>query len=644
MFLFALLFLLAPALALNVTVCDCGSAESKGFLKFSDEDCDHLQSPTPPVQVHYSVFSTLDPVTRFPGHTCSMWVMTKSVYQNFLGWETVSDTRLPLEVSAAECRKMRDKRLCDGFSMDVLGNNKWALERPPHVQSSWLRTTTISITNCHLEEVVLETVGVNNTISSPIGDIPAGTNGSMSHNLVTLVWENAALKETRECKVRELDDSRTGWLHNTSNPSVQRIRDPIKQLDYLFNTTSAAICELPARSSLFKPVVGMENVYIKIHFRFPLKAKPTNHSVTIINSTTTLIRSEIETAAHTQYIRDIAVDMANGLSHELRVIQCQTRELAHRNAIATAQYNGWLAAGYLDLPQCSKLVTVGESVSVLQCVPKNVTFTTEFTSCGPQPKFENSTINIEGWELTSFSECYWPANFVNFNGHAHSYRNGTWAPIVPSIVSQGHKLIDTLPIEADNSLGTLLKLHPALRNNPMSPAVAVAEILASVHAHHAANPTGVRHVSTVLLNPNDAPHIPFLTRIGIWFRNFGILSGVGITGLLAFRFCGIGSMLIKFIPCLSIFSPYSCLNRNSSNNNSNESPAVTEPIRQTVHAMPAQRVDYIHHIEMQPMPVQQTYTAPRFSAAANTPGSSNLPIFKIETEEDRRREAARLFK
>ena len=58
MFLFALLFLLAPALALNVTVCDCGSAESKGFLKFSDEDCDHLQSPTPPVQVHYSVFST----------------------------------------------------------------------------------------------------------------------------------------------------------------------------------------------------------------------------------------------------------------------------------------------------------------------------------------------------------------------------------------------------------------------------------------------------------------------------------------------------------------------------------------------------------------------------------------------------------
>ena len=57
----------------------------------------------------------------------------------------------------------------------------------------------------------------------------------------------------------------------------------------------------------------MENVYIKIHFRFPLKAKPTNHSVTIINSTTTLIRSEIETAAHTQYIRDIAVDMANAV-------------------------------------------------------------------------------------------------------------------------------------------------------------------------------------------------------------------------------------------------------------------------------------------------------------------------------------------
>ena len=66
--------------------------------------------------------------------------------------------------------------------MDILGSNKWSLEKPPHVQGSWLRTNTDSIINCRLEEVVLETECADCVTSSPLGDIPGKANGSLSHS------------------------------------------------------------------------------------------------------------------------------------------------------------------------------------------------------------------------------------------------------------------------------------------------------------------------------------------------------------------------------------------------------------------------------------------------------------------------------
>jgi hypothetical protein len=224
------------------------------------------------------------------------------------------------------------------------------------------------------------------------------------------------------------------------------------------------------------------------------------------------------------------------------------RELAHQTAISTAQHNGWLAASYLDLPICSKLIPIGEDVGIVQCAPKNVSFTTVVTSCGPQPRYQNSTINIEGWELTRFSECYWYSNFVNFNGRAHAFKNGTWSPVMTSIVFQGQKLVNTVPMEVDNALGTLLKLHPAIKSNPMSPAAAVADILAAVQEQNSIDFTSNGHMSGVLVHHLDAPHVSFMARIGHWLSNFGIISGVGVSIALAFRFCALGTLIARFVP------------------------------------------------------------------------------------------------
>ncbi|KAI9552538.1 hypothetical protein GHT06_020385 [Daphnia sinensis] len=304
--------------------------------------------------------------------------------------------------------------------MDYLGNNKWSFERVPNVQGGWLQITADQLINCRLEEVTLETECANCTISSPIGDIPGGINGSVSHNLVTIVWKES-LREIQQCKLRFVETG-IAQRYLTNNSEIERIRDIEQQLDFVYNTTNQKYCNSSEHS--YKQVIGMEKVILRLHPLTDTDAHPT---------------------AHSQYARDRTTDGINGVAREIRALQCENRLLAHKTAIATAQHSGWLAASYLNLPICSKLIATGESISVYQCSPTNSTITTEITSCGPQPKLGDYTLDTEGWELTPYNPCYWHKNYVNINGRAYFYKNSSWHPIVPGVIIQGHCLINTLP-------------------------------------------------------------------------------------------------------------------------------------------------------------------------------------------------------
>jgi hypothetical protein len=154
-----------------------------------------------------------------------------------------------------------------------------------------------------------------------------------------------------------------------------------------------------------------------------------------------------------------------------------------------------------------RLVCQGKDIAILQCNPKNIMFTTKITNCGPHPRHENFTISVEGWELLEYSECYLHFDLVNFNRRSHTFENGTCFPMLPSVFVQGDKLIGLMPYEVDASLGILLHMHPALKVNPMSPVVGMADILAVVQEQHFADYTSNRHVSNVLLSHHGAPHI-----------------------------------------------------------------------------------------------------------------------------------------
>ncbi|KZS03450.1 Uncharacterized protein APZ42_033823 [Daphnia magna] len=177
---FLSLLFFTPLAAFNATVCNCDGAANLRFLESTEEDCSFKAAPTPPVPVTYGMYSTLPEVKRFAGHTCSMWVATTTVYKDFMQWNQVSYGRNPIEVDAATGRR-RDTRQCRGKAMDITGPNSFGLEGRPFVETSWLRTATEKMTNCHLDEVTLQSECPNCTIRSPLGDIPGAINGSFKH-------------------------------------------------------------------------------------------------------------------------------------------------------------------------------------------------------------------------------------------------------------------------------------------------------------------------------------------------------------------------------------------------------------------------------------------------------------------------------
>ncbi|KAK4009396.1 hypothetical protein OUZ56_018511 [Daphnia magna] len=114
--------------------------------------------------------------------------------------------------------------------------------------------------------------------------------------------------------------------------------------------------------------------------------------------------------ARIQYLEDAAIRPENEskrLIHVIQSKQCDQRRAKHAQDVSTAQYNGWLAAAQLGLRQCIKLITAGNIVSALQYTPTTVNFTTDRTTCGPEPLFNNFIIGLSGWELTAFMPCYW---------------------------------------------------------------------------------------------------------------------------------------------------------------------------------------------------------------------------------------------
>ncbi|KAK4017387.1 hypothetical protein OUZ56_032699 [Daphnia magna] len=138
----------------------------------------------------------------------------------------------------------------------------------------------------------------------------------------------------------------------------------------------------------------------------------------IVSERNDSIDINIRQNARIKYLEDATICHKNELTRVIQSMHGDQRLAKHEQAVSTAQYNEWKAATEL------------------------VNFTTEKTTCEPQPRFNNFTICRSGLELIAFTLCYWAGGIGNLNDKPQAYRNNALQPVEVSVVMPESDLAD----------------------------------------------------------------------------------------------------------------------------------------------------------------------------------------------------------
>ena len=512
--------LLSTAYAFQATVCDCSNPSQVGLLQFSDGVC---EPSTKPVynKVDYRIFTETRAAAVFPAYICGRWKLTKVITTNLFGQPTVVHDKIALDTSTDECKTMQETKRCEDQAM-TFTDGKWSYTVEPAEDSRWLQIINVFTINCMLEEIKLTQIHESEPVITPLG-IANVTVGKISHNHLTLIWDSTYTTRL-DADYRQLEKG-TGIVYNSSTPDVYRLDDATKQLG--FHLKSMPRCRSRYHCESILPsygVIGEDHLFVVIYpdaygkTNFDPKQetvfiKPSNETE---NTTTEYLHAVLN--AHVQYLEDTIVGQENEIIRVVNSIQCEARRAKHSRAISTAQYNGWLAASQLQLPKCTKLTAFGQTVVATKCQPVVANFTTEVTSCGPQPRFRNSTINLDGWELVAFSPCYWTTGFVNFNDKPYAFRNNTWEPIEAKIVLPQQDLANTFRYDDLKPLAYEHQTNPAYTEAMLSPMNVLADF-ASTMNEHAAGIFGVNQSTSTITVLYSAADKVEEQHVATWWEN-----------------------------------------------------------------------------------------------------------------------------
>lgn len=533
--------LVQETLTMQPTVCECSKPEKIGLLQFSDEQCETTIPKPKTTPVEFQLITTRKDTRQITGYLCSRGNHYVTTSTNLLFESFEIPDRIPIDTSVKECQKMRSKKMCEDEHMDF-EDDKWSFTKAPKPEYRWMTKVERYLTNYFLEEIHLVRETSEPVIMTPLGKVNA-TTGYFMHNHMTLLWD--ANETPHFPKYEQHMYSGRGMLMEASR-NILRLEDESGNSAY--HLDRKPICT-PG-----EPDCGNATRYALA------EAKEVIIAVTMLNTSEPRMRSLETTSeyavlrkeAEEQFYFDKIVEHANSIAEITRLLQCELRRVKHSQAVSTAQYNGWLAASQLGFPQCSKLIATGKTVTAILCRKQRVTFETEVTKCGPQPRYGNFTINLDGWELVNFSPCYWSQGFVNFNDVPHAYRNASWEPVkLDVIVSKG----DLAEFSKFYNLEFLQYKH--LNNPAYSDAVTshmniMADIASAMNEHAEWNRSNPVHPSPTIvlqMKPKEVEPLSFWEKIQLaFFATFGLcLFAIFIRILYA-----VGAFHLVYVVCCRV--------------------------------------------------------------------------------------------
>jgi len=382
-------------------------------------------------------------------------------------------------------------------------------------------------------------------------------------------------------------------------------------------------------------VTNMEDVTA-----FIAPASTSNRTNSPINNWSNTDNAEVDAAAHLQHIQDTEIDNENLLLHRIDDINCALQKANHRQVIATAGYNGWLAAEMLGLPLCMKVNAFGSVIRTIKCLPKKINFTVSTGKCGPQPVYKtattNYTISKTGWELSPFNPCYWTSNHINFNGLPHAYSDGDWQPIKFHSVSPQNTIHHQFNYVDDNAFVFSSNINPAYDITTLDHVNVVADLAAALNEHHQSldEPgNGQKISSNIVINPTITRSLSLLKSLPtiLLCVTFGLptLTIFSIALCLCYKFkAAISQCFTKLPNCLK-----KRITSNTKNSTIEDIEAHNDHSTATPHLSPDLQPNNVHPTITNTIPTESTPDSPTsfpYIPPTNTIPNNFVPIHYIQ--------------
>ncbi|KAK4027108.1 hypothetical protein OUZ56_016124 [Daphnia magna] len=470
------------ALAFETIICNCDNPSAKEHLRTNDENCPSLLKPTQK-EVDYMLWTNRRAGIKFQASICGKWMKINHITTDFFGQQIIVPETVALETSLAECTIMAKTKRCNDIQMN-LADDKWTHTPDPPTIGSWFSTVSPYVINCMMEETRLIRQGADDIIETPLGKANV-SDGVHTHNHLTIIWDiTVATAFDNTPRLVSIIGDEHLFI------SIPHLDDDSEESDY----------ELPQRETT------------------TLSNTSKNNTVTALEQ---ILNTQVGLAAHVQIVRNT---------------QCELVRTKRALATSAAQYDGWLAASILQLPECMNLQAQGETVLLKQCRAIRITFTTETTSCGPQPRFKNFTIATNGWELAPYSPCYWRDHYVNFNGRHHVYRNNTWKKAEATLLQPERDLPTSFRYDDDNTHDYEPQANPAYDGITTSHMNIIADLAAAMAEQ--SMKTGINSSTAMRNIIVTAEEKTGITSYMSWWETFKIIMffiGLAIISTIAFK-------------------------------------------------------------------------------------------------------------